>query len=95
MLKVSREVALVSGALMSASRNYVAPGWEEIYDMLLDMAITIRKSGFHADLIVGVSRGGWPPARILSDLLENARIANIRIECHPLVIKPPVFGPVS
>jgi len=64
------------------SREYVAPSWDKIYDMLLKLAVTIRKSGFKADLIVGVSRGGWAPARILSDLLENTRTASMKIEFY-------------
>ena len=96
---MSTDVALLSGASMSGSRNYVAPEWDEIYAMLLDLALEIRKSGFRADLIVGVSRGGWAPARILSDLLENARIANIRIEFYTglekTAAKPIVTQPIS
>lgn len=84
---------------MSESRNYLAPGWDEIYAMLLDLAIRIKKSGFRADLIVGVSRGGWAPARILSDLLENAHTANIRIEFYTGIgkraSKPIVTQPIS
>ncbi|MCD6432398.1 phosphoribosyltransferase, partial [Candidatus Bathyarchaeota archaeon] len=38
--------------------------------MLLNMAEKIRRDGFKPDVIVGVSRGGWPPARVLSDLLD-------------------------
>jgi hypoxanthine phosphoribosyltransferase len=67
--------------------------------MLLELALRIRKSGFKADLIVGVSRGGWAPARILSDLLENTRTANIRIEFYTglakTVSKPVVTQPIS
>src|SRR5208337_4303602 len=84
---------------MSDTRNYVAPGWDEVYAMLLDLALKIRKSGFKADLIVGVSRGGWAPARILSDLLENSRTANMRIEFYTGIEKtaarPRVTQPVS
>jgi len=84
---------------MSDSRNYVAPGWDQVYAMLLDLALRIRKSGFKADLIVGVSRGGWAPARILSDLLENARTANIRIEFYTglgkMASKPIITQPIS
>jgi hypoxanthine phosphoribosyltransferase len=84
---------------MPDPRNYVAPGWDEVYAMLLDLALKIRKSGFKADLIVGVSRGGWAPARILSDLLENARTANIRIEFYTglakTASKPIVTQPIS
>lgn len=65
-----------------SAHNYVAPGWDEIYDMLLKLAIDIRASGFKADLIVGVSRGGWAPARVLSDLLENTRTASMKVEFY-------------
>jgi|SRR5208337_2169557 len=84
---------------MSDTRNYVAPGWDEVYAMLLDLALKIRKSGFKADLIVGVSRGGWAPARILSDLLENTRTANIKIEFYTglekTANKPIITQPIS
>ena len=84
---------------MSASRKYLAPGWDQIYSTLLDLALKIRESGFKADLIAGVSRGGWVPARILSDLLENARTANVRIEFYTGIertaTRPVVTQPVS
>jgi hypoxanthine phosphoribosyltransferase len=50
--------------------------------MLLEMALRIQRSGFRPELIVGVSRGGWAPGRILSDLLENAHTANLKIEFY-------------
>jgi len=50
--------------------------------MLLDQAEKIRRNGFKPDIIVGVSRGGWPPARVLSDLLENPNLANARAEFY-------------
>ena len=84
---------------MSDTRNYVAPSWDEVYAMLLDLALKIRRSGFKADVIVGVSRGGWAPARILSDLLENTRTANIKIEFYTglakTATKPIVTQPIS
>jgi len=50
--------------------------------MLLQLALAIRSSGFKTDLIVGVSRGGWAPARVLSDLLENTRTASMKVEFY-------------
>jgi len=67
---------------MSDSREYEAPSWDKIYEMILDLAVKVRQSGFKPDLIVGVSRGGWAPGRILSDLLENTHTANIKIEFY-------------
>ena len=84
---------------MQDSREYVVPNWDQIYDMLLRLAIRIRQSGFRPDLIVGVSRGGWAPGRILSDLLANTHTANIKIEFYvgigKTARKPIVTQPIS
>jgi hypoxanthine phosphoribosyltransferase len=50
--------------------------------MLLSQASRIRKDRFKPDVIVAVSRGGWVPARVHSDLLENANLTTVRTECY-------------
>jgi uncharacterized protein len=79
--------------------KYEAPAWDEIYDMLLSLAERIKDSGFRPDVIVGVSRGGWPPARIMSDLLENSHIANLKVEFYKGIgirsRKPRITQPVT
>jgi hypoxanthine phosphoribosyltransferase len=50
--------------------------------MLIELAKRVKNSGFRPDLIIGISRGGWTPARVMSDLLENANTASIRIEFY-------------
>ena len=50
--------------------------------MLLSLAGEIKRSSYRPEVIVGVSRGGWPPARIMSDLLENSNIANMKVEFY-------------
>jgi len=62
--------------------EFEVPTWNQIYDMLLNLAGKIRKNGFKPDIIVGVSRGGWPPARVLSDLMDNSNLANVRAEFY-------------
>jgi hypoxanthine phosphoribosyltransferase len=58
------------------------PSWNQIYSLLLELAEAIRKSRFKPDVIVGVSRGGWIPARIMSDLLENPKLVNVATEYY-------------
>ena len=86
-------------ARMTKPREYVAPVWDEIYDMLLELAMRIKQSGFQPDLIVGVSRGGWIPGRILSDLLRNPHTANVKIEFYVGIAQtaqmPIVTQPIS
>jgi uncharacterized protein len=65
-----------------ANPKYIAPGWDEVYGMMIDLAQKIRDSDYSPQVIVGVSRGGWPPARIMSDLLENSNLANMKVEFY-------------
>ena len=84
---------------MSSELKFEVPTWEQIYELLLNLANRIRKANFRPDVIVGISRGGWPPARIMSDLLENPELANVRAEFYLGVAKtkgdPVITQPVS
>jgi len=62
--------------------EFEIPSWDQIYGLLLKLAEAVRKSGFEPDVIVGVSRGGWIPARIMSDLLETPKLANVTAEFY-------------
>ena len=79
--------------------EFEIPSWNQIYWFLLYLAKTIQYNDFHADIILGVSRGGWIPARILSDLLENPNLANIKAEFYMGATKsrrkPIITQPVS
>jgi len=79
--------------------EFEVPTWNQIYKMLMRIAEKIRKDNFKPDVIVGVSRGGWPPARVLSDLLENPNLANVKVEFYVGVAEtkgePTLTQPVS
>ena len=84
---------------MDSKLEFEVPTWSQIYNMLLNLAGKIRKTGFKPDIIVGVSRGGWAPARVLSDLLDNPNLANVRAEFYLGVAEtkgePTLTQPVS
>jgi hypothetical protein len=84
---------------LNSKLEFEIPSWEQIYEELLHLANRIRENNFKADVIVSVSRGGWPPARIMSDLLENPKLANVRAEFYLGVAKtkgdPVITQPVS
>jgi len=81
------------------NRKYVAPGWDDVYDMMIELARQIKGIGYLPQVIVGVSRGGWPPARIMSDLLENANLANMKVEFYTNIgvtaQRPKITQPVT
>jgi hypothetical protein len=84
---------------VSSELEFEVPTWNQIYKMLLNLAEKIRKNGFRPDVIVGVSRGGWPPARVLSDLMGNPNLANVKAEFYLGVAEtkgePALTQPVS
>ena len=67
---------------MQAGAKFEVPTWNKICDMLLSQAEKIRQSSFKPDVIVGVTRGGWVPARVLSDLLGVPDFATVRVEFY-------------
>jgi hypoxanthine phosphoribosyltransferase len=81
------------------SWEFEIPSWEGMYESLLELARKIRKAGFKPDIVVGVARGGWPVARVMSDLLENPEVANVKAEFYLGVAetkkKPIITQPVS
>ncbi len=85
------------GSRLASGFGFEVPTWNLLYEMLLDLTDRIRFDGFKPDIIVGISRGGWFPARILSDLLDNPRIASVGAEfyvgiydtsCEPRLTQP-------
>jgi len=62
--------------------SFEVPDWNEIYDGCIELADQIKKSRFNPEIIVGVARGGWIPARILSDLLGNTYVASMKVEFY-------------
>ena len=79
--------------------RFEVPKWDQIYDVLVELADKIRGNGFKPDIIVGISRGGWLPARVMSDLLDNPHIASVGAEFYVGVAEandePKLTQPIS
>jgi len=94
-----REKYVVPSSGPANNLEFEIPSWDNIYKLLLSLANKVRKAVFKPDVIVGVSRGGWPPARVMSDLLENPKLANVAAEFYIGIAetkgKPVITQPVS
>jgi uncharacterized protein len=53
--------------------------WKRIESMCKALARKVNKSGYKPEIIIGISRGGWIPARILSDMLCVYQVASIGV----------------
>src|SRR5947208_11423774 len=67
--------------------------------MILDLERQIKKDRYKPEIIVGVSRGGWATARVMSDLLQNPNLANMKVEFYKDIgvrnKKPRITQPVT
>ncbi len=79
--------------------KYIAPSWDDVYEMMIELAQQVKGAGYLPQVIVGVSRGGWPPARVMSDLLENPNLANMKVEFYKNIgvtaQRPKITQPVT
>ena len=71
--------------LRTLTMRYLILSWQEVYNLTLRLSERIVQSGFKPDIVVGIARGGWIPARILSDVLYANTLQNIRIEYYTAV----------
>ena len=62
--------------------DYEIVSWDQSYQMTFYLFEKITEDNFFPDIIVGIARGGWIPARLLADFYGNRRTANIKIEFY-------------
>lgn len=54
--------------------------WKRFYHLARKLAHKIREARYMPDLIVAIERGGYMPARILSDLLQITDMTGFKVE---------------
>ncbi len=63
-------------------RKFIAPSWNELFWNTVKLAEMIEKDCFKPDVIVAIARGGWIVGRLLSDLLKQPNVANMRVQFY-------------
>lgn len=65
---------------MTASIRCECISWSAFYRLSRKLAIRIQASGFRPDLIIAIGRGGYMPARIISDFCHVMNLTSFKIE---------------
>jgi len=66
----------------------VALSWDDVWRHACELSEAVLSSGFEPDMIVGVARGGWIVAVVLSDLLGVSEVASLRVRHYLGVARP-------
>ena len=59
--------------------KYLFLTWDDVQSLSEEVADKIKEDDFHADLLIAVSRGGFDPARIMSDQLDIRKLASLQV----------------
>lgn len=73
--------------------EFIRPSWDNIEEMcnkLVDRCISYKP-----DWIIGISRGGLVPARLLSDILDISQVSIIRIEFYKTIAETSGFPKIT
>jgi hypoxanthine phosphoribosyltransferase len=54
--------------------------WSAFYDLARKLAIKIIESAYQPEVIVAIGRGGYVPARVLSDFLGQTDLTSFKVE---------------
>jgi hypoxanthine phosphoribosyltransferase len=54
--------------------------WKQFCALARQLALRVQSSGFQPDMIVAIGRGGYMPARLLSDYLDIYDLSSFKIE---------------
>ncbi len=73
--------------------RFIKPGWKKIEGMCRALAKKVLP--YKPDWLVGISRGGLVPVRLLSDYLDNRNVAVMRIEFYKTIGETREFPKVS
>ena len=67
--------------------KYLPVTWGEVYEATARIAASIKIKGEGFDAVLGIARGGWVPARLLSDFLSVRRLVSVQIESYDNEVK--------
>lgn len=67
---------------MNENEKFLTLEWGDIEEIMLNLAEKVLNSGIRFNVIVGVLRGGWIPARILADLLDINEIGALEVKFY-------------
>lgn len=64
---------------LKESWAYIAPSWEEMGDICLDLGVEILKSNKKFDTLITLAKGGWTWARTMADILQVYELSSFKL----------------
>ena len=62
--------------------SYIAPTWEEMGQICLDLGVEINSSGKKFDTLITLAKGGWTWARTMADILRVFELSSFKLSFY-------------
>ena len=67
---------------LKESWAYIAPTWEEMGEICLDLGVEILESGKKFDTLITLAKGGWTWARTMADILQVFELSSFKLSFY-------------
>ncbi len=62
--------------------SYIAPTWEEMGQICLDLGVEILEKNKHFDTLITLAKGGWTWARTMADILQVYELSSFKLSFY-------------
>src|SRR3989338_8473944 len=62
--------------------SYIAPTWEEMGLICLDLGVEILANGKKFDTLITLAKGGWTWARTMADILQVYELSSFKLSFY-------------
>lgn len=62
--------------------SYIAPSWEEMHQVSLDLGVKILRKNIEFDVLVTLIKGGWTWSRTMADILFIQELTSFRLRLY-------------
>jgi hypothetical protein len=56
------------------------PSWEELHEVIKEIAMKIKKDNYQPDMVIALSRGGLVPARLICDFMIIKDLTSVQVD---------------
>jgi hypothetical protein len=67
---------------LKESWSYIAPTWEEMGQICLDLGVDILKNEKRFDTLITLAKGGWTWARTMADILQIFELSSFKLSFY-------------
>jgi len=79
---IQNKIVFKKAQFLKESWSYIAPTWEEMGEISLDLGVEINNSKKKFDTLITLAKGGWTWARTMADILQINELSSFKLSFY-------------